>query len=612
MPTEIRTIQQAYRFALDPTPRQERMLRSHAGAARFAYNWGIARTVNALDAREAEKAAVQSAAAEAAARVAELEQLVADAAADAAAEYTPPMTAVGDATIRLRNLQAQLAGAKADAATASGGKPETKVPGHFDLCKQWTAWKDEHASDPEPEPGGRRTNTAWVAENFVGTYQAALRDAAKAWADFFKSAKGERKGRRLGRPKFKKRGKAKARDSFQVHGQTLRVVSAGAGFRPKGADRGATRDMVVLPKIGPVFLHESGRKLRRRTDKGTARIVRGTIARESDGRWYIALTAEVQREVRTGPSARQREGGVVGADFGVRELATLSSGNVIPNPRHLEADLGRLAQAQRALSRCEPGSKRRAKAVRRVGRLHARVRAERLDSLHKATSALVHSHERIVVEGFDVQETARYRKRGKVDPKKKEKSKSVPGKVRADRNRALADTGIGIARWQLESKSAWYGCQVVKTDKHAPTGRACSACGTVKAKPVPPADELFTCEACGTRMPRRLNTARVLLSVTVAASTRETLRRRVGAAVTGTATPAGEAVKETINAPGGSVSPSAARGGGQFPVKGEASTRKGTTLAENAASRVPGENAMSYSGHRAAGIEHRAAEPRPG
>ena len=30
---------QAYRFALDPTRAQERMLRSHAGAARFAWNW---------------------------------------------------------------------------------------------------------------------------------------------------------------------------------------------------------------------------------------------------------------------------------------------------------------------------------------------------------------------------------------------------------------------------------------------------------------------------------------------------------------------------------------------------------------------------------------------
>jgi putative transposase len=33
-------VRQAYRFALDPSPAQERALRSHAGAARFAWNWG--------------------------------------------------------------------------------------------------------------------------------------------------------------------------------------------------------------------------------------------------------------------------------------------------------------------------------------------------------------------------------------------------------------------------------------------------------------------------------------------------------------------------------------------------------------------------------------------
>jgi len=36
-------VTQAYRFALDPTPSQMRALRSHAGAARFAWNWGLAR-----------------------------------------------------------------------------------------------------------------------------------------------------------------------------------------------------------------------------------------------------------------------------------------------------------------------------------------------------------------------------------------------------------------------------------------------------------------------------------------------------------------------------------------------------------------------------------------
>jgi len=36
-------ITRAYRFALDPAPEQERMLRSRAGAARFAWNWGLAK-----------------------------------------------------------------------------------------------------------------------------------------------------------------------------------------------------------------------------------------------------------------------------------------------------------------------------------------------------------------------------------------------------------------------------------------------------------------------------------------------------------------------------------------------------------------------------------------
>jgi len=34
-------VHQAYRFALDPTPAQEQRLRSHAGAARYAWNRGL-------------------------------------------------------------------------------------------------------------------------------------------------------------------------------------------------------------------------------------------------------------------------------------------------------------------------------------------------------------------------------------------------------------------------------------------------------------------------------------------------------------------------------------------------------------------------------------------
>jgi IS605 OrfB family transposase len=49
------SVVQAYRFALDPTPAQERALRSHAGAARVAFNWGLARVKAVMDQRKAEK-----------------------------------------------------------------------------------------------------------------------------------------------------------------------------------------------------------------------------------------------------------------------------------------------------------------------------------------------------------------------------------------------------------------------------------------------------------------------------------------------------------------------------------------------------------------------------
>jgi len=46
---------QAYRFALDPTPTQERALRSHAGARNFAFNTMLAAVKANLDQRAAEK-----------------------------------------------------------------------------------------------------------------------------------------------------------------------------------------------------------------------------------------------------------------------------------------------------------------------------------------------------------------------------------------------------------------------------------------------------------------------------------------------------------------------------------------------------------------------------
>lgn len=47
----MRTVIQAYRFELDPSNVTRSALASHAGGARFAYNWGLGEVEARLDAR---------------------------------------------------------------------------------------------------------------------------------------------------------------------------------------------------------------------------------------------------------------------------------------------------------------------------------------------------------------------------------------------------------------------------------------------------------------------------------------------------------------------------------------------------------------------------------
>jgi putative transposase len=48
------TVVQAYRFALDPTPEQDAVLRSHCGGQRYAFNWGLALVTAVMNQRKAE------------------------------------------------------------------------------------------------------------------------------------------------------------------------------------------------------------------------------------------------------------------------------------------------------------------------------------------------------------------------------------------------------------------------------------------------------------------------------------------------------------------------------------------------------------------------------
>jgi putative transposase len=382
----VRVIQ-AYRFALDPSAAQEQMLRSHAGAARFAWNWGLARCTERY---------------------------------------------------------------------AAEGKWYSAI----DLHRLWNAAKK---ADPA---------LAWWGENSKCAYQEAFRDLDRALRHFTKSKKGLRKGKRFGFPRAKKRGRCK--DSFRFGAGVMRCSGT----------------KVTLPRLGIIRTHESTRKLARRLENGTARILSATVSRTAQ-RWFVSFAVEVQRAI---PDRHRRCGSAAGIDLGVKALLTGvdNDGNVIeiPGPRPLRAALRKLRRASRAHSRKAPGSANRRKHAARLARIHARAANLRADALHKATSDLTDRYETVVAEDLNVTGMLANRRLA----------------------RAVADQGFGTARRMLSYKAAWNGGQLVIADRWYPSSKTCSACGWRKPS-LTLAERTFTCKACGLVMDRDVNAARNLLGL---------------------------------------------------------------------------------------------------
>jgi putative transposase len=192
---------------------------------------------------------------------------------------------------------------------------------------------------------------------------------------------------------------------------------------------------------------------------------------------------------------------VIGVEVGVRHLAVLSTGEVVPNPHALQRSERRLRRLNRELARRRPHSQRRDQTRRKLARVHARAASLRRDALHKLTTTLATQHGTVVIEQLNVAGMIRNRRLA----------------------RALADAGLAELRRQLTYKTSWYGSQLIAADRFYPSSKTCSACGWVKAK-LTLAERTFACETCGPRLDRDLHAARNLakLARQVARSGRET------------------------------------------------------------------------------------------
>lgn len=319
---------------------------------------------------------------------------------------------------------------------------ETAKPSLPVLRKRWNAVKDDVCVN-------RETGLAWWQECSKEAYADGIDGAVEAYWNWQRSRSGRRAGKRVGFPRFKRKGRDADRVSFTTG--AMRVES--------------DRRHLTLPVIGMVRTQENTRRIERLIAKGRARVLAISVRRNGT-RIDASVRVLVQRPQQPGvvlPSSR------VGVDVGVRRLATIAeaAGNVldwVPNPKPLEAVLKELRHVSRARSRCTKGSRQYRERTIEMSRLHRRVNDVRTHHLHVLTTRLAKTHGRIVVEGLDAAGMLR--------------QKGLPG-ARA-RRRGLSDSALGSPRRLLSYKTAWYGSELVVADRWFASSKTCHVCRHVQ------------------------------------------------------------------------------------------------------------------------------------
>lgn len=203
-----------------------------------------------------------------------------------------------------------------------------------------------------------------------------------------------------------------------------------------------------------------------------------------NGRWYVAFTVEVE------PKPLPATGQSIGVDLGVRQFATLSTGEVVEGPRAFWKAAPAIRRAQRKVARRQRGSHRRRKAVAELSRRREREASRREDAAHKAARALVDRFDLIAVEDLNVRKMAR---------------------VNRGLNREITDQGWSAFLTHLEAKAESAGRQVVRVDPRN-TSRRCHECGAVDKESRK--RSRFCCTTCGHEDDADVNAARNILART--------------------------------------------------------------------------------------------------
>ncbi len=302
----------------------------------------------------------------------------------------------------------------------------------------------------------------WLAEVPSVALVQSVNDSRRAWRNFFDSATGKRKGRRVGRPRMKSR---------KDHRQSFRLTRNGFSLRPHGR--------LFVAKVGEVRVRWS-----RELPCVPSSV---TIIGEPDGHFYASFVVDVPASPLP---ALEREAGV---DVGITRLATVAYSDGartdVANPKHHGRKLRKLRRLEREKSRRQKGSINREKARRKVAVAHNQVARARRDFHHKQALSLVRENQVIHVEDLNILGMVKNRRLA----------------------RAISDAGWGQFVRIIGEKADRYGRTLHRVSRWLASTKTCSACGR-RLEELPLYVRQWACPSCGVVHDRDHNAAKVILA----------------------------------------------------------------------------------------------------
>lgn len=298
----------------------------------------------------------------------------------------------------------------------------------------------------------RKHNPHYTSLN-VTSAQGTLRRLDSTYRALFRRIMSGKKG---GFPRFK--------SNTQFNSWTY--------YLPSGGGASFVGKKLRLQHIGTLRIKQH-RKL-------TGKIKTIQIVRELE-KWFAVVTCDVADPI---PVTRDAP---VGIDMGLEFFLTTSNGEHYPNPRYLKNALPTLARVQRNHSRKKKGGTNRRKQLKKLQKVHLRIKNLRKDHHHKTALSLVRKYGAIAVESLTISNMVKNRRLA----------------------RSISDAGwrgfLSILRCKAENA----GIQYIEVSSKN-TSQVCSGCGEVVKKDL--RVRIHDCPHCQTLLHRDHNAALNILA----------------------------------------------------------------------------------------------------